>query len=398
MTDNNQRPERATPQYPYPDDEISLVDLWLVLMRRKWWIIGIAAACVAAGTAYAFTQEPEYRYTTTVELARLGDADPIVAPESARALLGETLVPMVRSGMREGLDPDSRPPRASVHVPEGGADLVQINSEGPRERQEAIQTLHAQLVEQLKENHDHRVSLEREDVERRRETAHNEYEEYLDRTRIERQSLEADVEDVRREMERLAEQRKHLTAQLQRIEAERERIEGQIKEAEGRMAMARTRQALAPDEVTDEARAMTLLMLQSQIEDADRRIANLKERLHVKIPDREDELELALADNTREVAAQESRLAELEARLEKLEADRQRRRARLEQQLAEIDNRLERMRTTEARVLALPSVEPVGGGKQLTMALSLVLGLMLGVFGAFFRQFLSSVRAAQESQ
>ena len=41
------------------------------------------------------------------------------------------------------------------------------------------------------------------------------------------------------------------------------------------------------------------------------------------------------------------------------------------------------------------SADPVDDQRSLIVALSVVLSLMLGVFGAFFREFLANVRAAE---
>ena len=53
---------------------------------------------------------------------------------------------------------------------------------------------------------------------------------------------------------------------------------------------------------------------------------------------------------------------------------------------------------TRIEFLAVESEDPVGTGKSLIVALSLVLGLMLGVFGAFFSEFLKTARQAAQAQ
>jgi chain length determinant protein (polysaccharide antigen chain regulator) len=51
----------ASPPAPqYPDDEISLVELGQILVRRKLWVVMSFVVCVAIGLAYAFLATPRY--------------------------------------------------------------------------------------------------------------------------------------------------------------------------------------------------------------------------------------------------------------------------------------------------------------------------------------------------
>lgn len=60
------------------DDEISLVDLAITLVRRKWWAIGVFVLVLAAALAY-ITLQPDRQYTGQIELQL------IHVPESLQA-------------------------------------------------------------------------------------------------------------------------------------------------------------------------------------------------------------------------------------------------------------------------------------------------------------------------
>lgn len=299
----------------YHGDEISLVDLWLVLARRKWLVIGIAVLCLAAGLAYAVMREPVYSYTTVIELARTGDGKPVESTDSARARMTQVIIPLVRHEMvLAQTDPGSRPPRASVRVPQGGGRLLEIVSEYPRAARDDIGRFHERLSHLLKAEHDRLVSMEQERLTLAQET---------------------------------------IQGEIKRIEAEQQRIRARITEAGSRLSAGRILQGEATGEATDEARAMTLLIIQSQIEDAHEKILALEQTLYQELPSRSDELRL---------------------------------------QLAETNNQLERISFTKAHATALVSEYPVGAGKPLIAALALVLGVMLGVFGAFWAEFLAQAK------
>ena len=312
--------EKQPTQYAggaYNEDEISLVDLWLVMVRRKWLIMGIAFLCLALGVASALMREPVYGFTTVVELGRMGDAKPVEATDSAAARIGRIAVPIVRSEMLMlQTEADQRPPEVNVRRPSGGAHLLEFGSEGTMERQEEILRLHERLLNWIKTDHDDLAERDKKRLELEKRTVQDE---------------------------------------MNRIETEKKRIQQRITETRSRLTTGRILQGKAPDEATDEAQAMTLLIIQSQIEDAHRQLSDLEEELYKRIPSREDRLDI---------------------------------------RMAEIENQLDRIYLTKVHAKALASEYPVSTGKRLVVALSLVLGVMLGVFGAFFAEFLSGARVA----
>jgi len=316
------------PNHPYKDshydDEISLIDLFLVLMRRKWLIIGIVTVCTVLGASYALLMqgEPEYRYTTIVELARMDDGTPVESPRYVQSFLSETLIPMVRDELRAKYqDPDKKPPETEAGIPDESVRLLQISSQGSVNDYDDIYFLHTRLLEQLKADLDKIVLAEKENIEL---------------------------------------QKANVLAEIERLNIEKQRVLERIENAQNRLDTGRMLLNKAPQEATDEVRAMTLLMIQSQMEEAHDQLVTLEDQLYNVIPDKEGELNLSLAS---------------------------------------LNNSIESIAPTRARMIARQSDNPVGGtGKKLILALSLVLGGMLGIFGAFFAEFLSKARTAAREQ
>ncbi len=315
-TDKNSTESPKTRGY-YVDDEISLIDMALVLMRRKWLIAGVFIVCAGFGLSYALLTlgEPAYRYTTVVELARMDDGKPVESTKSAQALLAETFVPMLRDELRKGYeDPAKRPPKANISIPDGSERLLQIASEGEVNDYEDISFLHSGLVGKLKKELDKAVLTQKENIEF---------------------------------------EKRNIIAEIKRLDMERERLIERVENAQSRLETGRSLLEQAPREATDEVRAMILLTIQSQIEEAHNQLVSLEDQLYNMIPDKLDSLNL---------------------------------------ELGKLNNRLESTITTQVRMLMRQSDNPVGGtSKKLILALSLVLGGMLGIFGAFFAEFSSKV-------
>ncbi|MDZ7804370.1 Wzz/FepE/Etk N-terminal domain-containing protein [Thiohalophilus sp.] len=71
---NNQTPQQPAPQqYYYPDDEISLIDLWNTLMRRKKVLITAFAAVIVVAIIYLLLAKPVYESRAIVEIGRAGN-------------------------------------------------------------------------------------------------------------------------------------------------------------------------------------------------------------------------------------------------------------------------------------------------------------------------------------
>src|SRR5690606_13902852 len=52
----------------YPQDEIDLVDLWLVLVRHKGLFAGVTAVCIVLAGLYAWFKPVQYDYKATLEV------------------------------------------------------------------------------------------------------------------------------------------------------------------------------------------------------------------------------------------------------------------------------------------------------------------------------------------
>jgi len=380
------------------DDEISLIDLALVLLRRKWLIIGIFIICAGLGLAYALfmTGEPSYRYTTVVELGRMEDGKPVEDTDSVKTLLEQTLIPMFRSEMRSAHeDMGYRPPEVLVEIPSGSTRLIRLTSDSPQGREDEVIDLHEGLVDELKGEHNVLYFTQTASLEREKGDIRRALEADLADIDMRKFSFLTDIESIENNLKKLEEERNNINNQRERLQQEKAQIKDNINEAEKRLDFAREQQKRAPAEATDESRAMTLLMIQDQIEKADTRLFDLNHRFNVEIPDREDKLDLSLIDNNMSMQKDQRALEELKEKIENIKAEHGRTLEAHKQALAEINDKLNLMSPTEARYIGLQSMQSVGGtSKKLILALSLVLGGMLGVFGAFFAEFAGKIKEA----
>lgn len=148
---DKQRAERAL----MADDEISLLELWEVLVRRRKTLTVVLVLCVLIGGVIALSSVEQYEYSTTVELGQIVSGDDGVKPvepvSMAQAKLNAHYIPQAINAMRsigEGFVGE-----VDVKVPRG-SELLVLNSKGALTDEEVIHKLHTSITESMKSDHD----------------------------------------------------------------------------------------------------------------------------------------------------------------------------------------------------------------------------------------------------
>ena len=57
----------------YREDEISLIDLWQILVRRKSWVFACFIICVIIGGLYTILKPPVFEATTQIRIGQIAD-------------------------------------------------------------------------------------------------------------------------------------------------------------------------------------------------------------------------------------------------------------------------------------------------------------------------------------
>lgn len=333
----------------YDEDEINLVDLWLVLVKRKLILAGVVVASAVAALLYVVVVPPSYQYSTSIEIGtHLNGVELSVvdSPETVLAKVKESYIPLAQQNYF-----DQHPERESVvkigaRVPKNSKIIV-LSSKGADADGDIHKALQQSVVDRLKKDHGRIVDVLRKETEILQHKAVAKLEELKDANEL-------------------------IMARGKRLNNFAALLTKQAEEARKDLLQVKNNRQKSVKEATNEAKAMTLLMLDSEIRNYRELLAEIDERLHIETADTQDAIKKELADNQRAQKAQQDNIAKLEIQLVNLHE-------------------------TSALQPPMRSLEPVGPGKTLIILLSLVLGLMLGVFAAFFAEFLSKVRGQTKS-
>lgn len=342
MTKNLPLHEQNIPAY-YQEDEINLVDLWLVLVKRRAVLGSVALFCVLAGLLYASLVPRNYQYSTSIEIgtrfigAKLEMIEP---PETLLAKIQESYIPLARQEYLTKHSEQDSVLKIEARVPKG-SQIVVLSSKGSESHGEIHKSVQQSIVDMVKKDHSRIMDVLRKETEILQNKAQSKFEELKDEATL------------------IAAREKRLGDISALLAKQASEVRDDLKQAKGDR-----RQAMK--EVNNESKAMTLLMLDSGIQQYRQRLATIDERLQIKVADSQDTLAKELADNRRKQMNQRDVIAKLAIQLANL-------------------------RETQALLPPMRFPEPVGPGRSLIVVLALVLGLMLGVFAAFFAEFLSKV-------
>jgi len=143
--------ERPHPRYAresgyYPEDEISLIDLWNVLMRRKLLILAIAILAVIAATVYSVVATPVYESQAVVLVGKTPATGPLENPDE--------MVQRLRQAYRVGDDTEGAremPYVESISLNKREADHVvtlTARAEAPQQASQFLQTVVDGLIQE----------------------------------------------------------------------------------------------------------------------------------------------------------------------------------------------------------------------------------------------------------
>lgn len=387
----------------YSDDEISLVDLWRTLVKRRNVIAVSVVGALALAVTLVIVRPDSYVYSSTLEIghypSEAADRD-LASLDSVENALSKLLDGYIPEALRRYFveEEDQSRLRVTARNPRG-SNLLVIEVKGTEDEGESLLRVLRYVSEQLIDDHRYLLTIKRQQLDARLEQARLELAKYEDERiyRIQEQERVRAIEIAKLELSELVQQQALVESRVKRLDNVQKLLEQQIAEIRESINIATENRRDAVQRVNDPSAAMTLLMIDSDIQQNRNRLATLDERLHIGLPNEFDELQKRLDDILR---AQSNMNAEIVARqfeLERFRIDWERAREAQRQTVRALEARLESARDTRVVTPPARSLEPEGPGKAVILALGVILGLMIGIFAAFFAEFLKNARTSDEA-
>lgn len=436
---------------PSDEDEISLIDLFRLLLTNKKLIILIACVITTIATAYALSKPKLYEYSVNIDIGSIDvssasavSKQPLDTPQNVHANLVNGYIPVVLEAYRQNNPDDTNGYKIEASIPKGSS-IVQLKARGTEEQAVVYKQLMKQVVAGLVKDHEKKIASTKNQMKKDYKLAKLELSELEDatnqavrdltfkknlvetQTKLEalqdprltaspRHELEKNIALQKKELSSLQEQEISIKAQLNRLDQSRDLLVKQITELDDQVQTALQQRQQAKTRIGDESRAMTMLMIDNEIQQNRDRLARLEERLYLGLENDREKLSGELNDNARSQQIQQQEIRSAQGKLEEwgLEntinirtyeaeiallkvkqqqqlANQQRAIARKNETIRELGDRLDNIQPTRAVTDIIASSEPVGAGAKVIILLGVVLGLMAGVFAAFAREFMRRV-------
>lgn len=154
-------PDSQRPEY---SDEISLVDLVAVFIRRRLVFYVVFAFVFFAGLAYALLVEAEYEYVSLIQIAQKDNGAYFQSPETTVATLENRWLPEVQTTYYANHD-KKLPFDVSFSNPES-TGLIRFTTSAPERASQDVGAAHSELVNGVKDYQGALVDSEKLGIER----------------------------------------------------------------------------------------------------------------------------------------------------------------------------------------------------------------------------------------
>ena len=326
-------------QAPLREEEISLVDVWLILTRHKrrmGWVFALVMAVVLALVGFS----PRlYQYTTVIEIARIDDKL-LENPETVLAKLQRSYIPYVQMQVeqespQEWIDIEARIPKKST--------LVVLESEATEEEKPYVRTLHEKVVGLLAADHEDEVTAAR-------------------------LRLQAQLRQAQGQLADLKDKENLLQAREHRLEKKEVMLNEQLERIRTAASEARETKLRINEEVSGESLPLAMILVDREIQRYLEREQQLQEQLQIDI-----------ARERAEIAKERAEMA--------------RDRAHQEEVIRELQSRLSIMQGTRAISTAISPGEPASPRPMLLITIGFLAATVTALLAAFFAEFMGKVRA-----
>ncbi len=441
------------------NDEIDLISLWLVLVERKKIIFVAAVLSMLAGAAFIATSSHTYIYRTSIEIGgdisnagngeQGGNTQFIESATSTLAKLTETYIPLTLNEYSHETGPNATPIEVSATTPPDSS-LILLESIGTQDTRDTHIDIHHRVLKRITDDHDKLLLAPRQAIndhitqlefELAKLKAPNYYQLQLDRhkeklalaqqtltnltdtrlTDVSEKELNKNIADAEARLVSIIRNNELLKERLAQIDEQKKLIRQEIQELESFILEYTATRSKAGTEATDEAKAMTILLIDSSIQKTQQRLSNLKTRLHIGLAAEKKELENKIAENILAQEKQRKQISILNSKLirshavteqtiekqtpiiNRMKLELENFKDEHERKISQLNIKIDKARRQLSLIRDTHAITPTVtiGNKQASpqaiLALSLILGIFAGVIAALLRSFFESAKSRRKN-
>lgn len=384
-------------QHGIRDNEINIIDLIVLLLKRKNLILIVFMFFLILGVLFSFLKTQKYEYITTLQIGTILNEDEqrvnvrLIEPlETVLVKINNVYIPDAIAIFFEKL---GHKLKVQAKIQEK-SNVILLKSIGSSVELDLYKKFHRSIITPLTIDHKKRIETLKERYKLDLDTA------VLSLTKLEdvkiygleEKILQGKIKKAMADLNLNEDQKTLLENQAKRLNETKKLLRIQIQMIEMSLELSYANRPKASKEIGDEAKALTFLMINNQINQNEIRLASLKERLIVGLEHEKQKLENQLSENRRRWGLQKDKISELESELIKMRAHREIQKGIRKNAIGNAQNKLELHQNTRSLNIAALSVGPVGTSKKMILAISIIIGLFGGIISAFLAEFITYLR------
>ncbi len=263
----------ASPYWGPQEDEVSLIDIALVVLKHKKTLFGVFFLIIALGTAAIMVMPEKYKYAVVIETGtyalpdengNLGERKVIEPVGHTKSKLETSFIPQVMLE-RAADDPDIKLPKFEVTVPQG-ANLVEISARAPESRELLIKSLLAEVAQKVSEDHATKSSDVLEELQQNVE------------------SMEIKIQELAAKLVENQRDREVTQLKLQNIKAEQNLLDRQIGRINTEIEQLQQHRVVYLKDDAKSKDALALLLIDNEISQSARQRDELENQLYIELP------------------------------------------------------------------------------------------------------------------
>lgn len=332
-------------------EEISLFDIWQVLVKHRNVIWGILALCFLFAGGFYLLKPVGFDVTSTIQVGSLHNDDkgqPILIENTQDLLekIKSAFIPLVLAEFKQNNPSMLLHHAIDVTIPKG-TNLISLKISGCKLTDEDVCTLLInRVVAKIKTDHAKTTDLSKKNLEVKLASAENAL-----------KSTKDEVNFIARKKSRLLKTAELLTSQL--------------KHKQGLLVSTLANRTKIT--ATTAAGAMLALQIDNEIKKNQELVDSLEQRLTIGINQEQDDLDKAEKNNARVQNEQENIIGQ-------------------------IKNQILAINSTQAVAPAIMSDKPAGVNFTLLMSGALLSGLFIGIVAVFMYEFIEKAQTQQQQK
>ncbi len=395
-------PQAGMPQPPWmpgypPAEEIDLVDIGVMLWRRRRLMAGVAGVLIAFALLLAIFKKPVYDYTTSIQLGstltQTGTLVPLMSPQSAAGTLQNTYIPNAIYQYEAQQHVNLRALKINVDS-STDSTTVTLTCKVSGKLSAACMAVEKTAAADFVRDNDRAVAAVRANLTAQVDAAKLNLVALQDPTVFGVQKLAAEkaIADARNALANLRAGATVLKVRQSKLQASVSLYRKEAAQLQAHVANVRKAAIGAAQGTASPTEAMANLILSTEEQRSVDLYNTIQHKLAVALPEQSATVDKDLADNARDQTLQKQVIAQNQLALQKLLFEHGQQIQSQNISIGNLQSQLSNIQDNRVLGDPLRSLTPVGLGRIAILALGIVLSFFIALIAALFAGYVEQVR------